>query len=238
MLQSLTIVDFTWEELSEGSQRTLMQLCQKITSLSLHVWCAPEGVSSAKLIPLLQVGRSLRKLYLINSCISGGKPHHPSEAYDLNRPDSAQAMSSITSISITGSCLGAYVPALLSAFTFPRLTEVALEYITQKTLNSVMSFLRACSPTLEHLRLTVGGLLRGSDTESTRQHELWNDNEGARLAVCVCSLCSPLTLLVATRSLHVPRGTDQSHCTTQPSSDCRPSACSHYPATSPACQTS
>ena len=187
MFQSLTIVDLTWGELSDESQRALIQLYQKITFLSINVWCAPEGISSTELIRILQVAKSLRKLCLINSGLSGGRPHHPSETHDLRRLDK-QSMSSITSIRITGSCLCAYVPALLSTFSFPHLTEVALENLTRAAMTGVMSFLRVCSSTLEHLRLMFGALLNGFSTEEYRRGETWHDIEGMWLMACVLTL--------------------------------------------------
>ncbi|EPT01745.1 hypothetical protein FOMPIDRAFT_91593 [Fomitopsis schrenkii] len=79
-----------------------MQLCRRITSLSLHVFFAVEGVSSAELIQLLLAAKSLRKVRVTNSGLTGGQPHHPSESYDLDRLDPARPISPITSIDLAG----------------------------------------------------------------------------------------------------------------------------------------
>lgn len=173
VLQSLSFVDFLWAELSEESRCCLKQLCQRVTSLSIHVFCAAEGLSSTELIQLLLAGKSLRKVSITNSGLSGGYPRHSSESYDSDGlAHRTRKVSSIASIRLSNS-LHAYLPALLATFSFPHLTEVIIEGITLRELDDVMSFLRACSSTVEHLRLTFGPLLRGRGEDSP-----WKDIEG------------------------------------------------------------
>ena len=69
-----------------------------------------------------------------------------------------------------------YLPALLATFSFPRLTEAVLKDVGREPLDDVMVFLRACSSTLERLRVILDGM--DYSIGNARQHAHRHDLEG------------------------------------------------------------
>lgn len=174
-LHTLEIVDLTWEDLSFDSRTSLIELCRPIASLSLFCELG-EGITPSGFVELMNAVTGvahLRKLYIARYVASETQP--------IERGD-AKAILPLTSLTMDSRSIPSFLPGLSSAFTLPHITDLVLRGIDTDTISDVLSLLRGCASSVEHLQLSFDYLLIGPFSSMLRERGSKPDVE------CTCPI--------------------------------------------------